>query len=121
MAFFIYENELNGRVTFLDISPNPYLNTVYDQEKYTVVIEPYGILLVFQNGRTFYRQLARKFIDYLCKHFEVILWTWMMPADIDPWLDQIDTEGLCRRLYKYHCKHEDNIFKKNIMRLGRRL
>lgn len=44
----------------------------------------------------------------------------MMPGDIDPWLDQIDPDGLCRRLYKYHCKYEDSIFKKNIMRLGRK-
>jgi len=45
-----------------------------------------------------------------------------MPADIDPWVDQIDPDrNVSTRLYKYHCLYENEIYKKNVLKLGRTL
>lgn len=45
-----------------------------------------------------------------------------MPSDIDPWLSSIGAfDSPHKRLYRYHCKYEDEIYKKNIERLSRPL
>lgn len=68
LAYHLYENGLNGKVTFLDLAPSPYLNP-HSSDKYTIVLEPYGILFTFRNSRTIFRPLARKFVEYLCRYF----------------------------------------------------
>lgn len=45
-----------------------------------------------------------------------------MPSDIDTWLSSIGCAELPhKKLYRYHCKYEDEIYKKNVERLGRDL
>lgn len=67
LAFYLHDIGLNGRIPFLDCSPGPYLMPA--TRKFTIVLEPLGVLYCVKQGKVRFRNYFRQFIDYIDKHF----------------------------------------------------
>lgn len=78
LAFYLHENQLNNIIPLLDIAPNPYL--INTEKPYTIVIEPYGTLVLMKNGKIKVRPYVFELLCFLCHNFSVVLWSWMMPT-----------------------------------------
>lgn len=106
LAYYLHDVGLNGRVRFLDCAPGPYLKQPTDN-KYTVVVEPHGVLFLYQECQPVLRSFARQFFDYVARHFELVVWTWLMPQELQPILSML-TDGEENKtfgiLYRYHCQ-----------------
>lgn len=70
LAMHIYESELEGISEFLQVAPTPYLPP--NHTKYTVIIEPIGIL---KHGNML-RPYLMECMKWLSQRFDVVLWTW---------------------------------------------
>lgn len=43
-----------------------------------------------------------QFIKWTHKHFDIVLWTWEMPFELEPLAELLDPY-LFAKLYRYHC------------------
>lgn len=98
LALHIHESELTGISRSLQTAPTPYCPPAI--KKYTLVVEPLGIILSENKVRPFLFQ----FVEWACKHFDIVLWTWEMPyeSEIEKIFNRMDPY-LAGRLYRHHC------------------
>ena len=94
----IHESDLIGLSESLQVAPTPYLPPASEHE-YTLVIEPIGILKSGEKLRPFLSQ----FLKWASKYFDVVLWTWEMPAEIEDFVAIVEPY-LSHKLYRYHCE-----------------
>lgn len=105
LAYYLHDVGLNGRVKFLDCAPGPYLRSVNDR-RHTVLIEPHGVLFLYEQGQPVIRSFAKQFFDYAARHFELVVWSWLMPQELQPVLDVLaaDSQAQFGTLFRYHCQ-----------------
>jgi len=97
-AFFLNLCELEGKVPFLAVSPNPYL-TQQQGERYTLVVD---VLQVMCNPRKpeLFRPYSQYFLDELADHYEIVAF---FPNQMARLLDHLDPKKRVEhRLFRHH-------------------
>ena len=108
-----------GYLPQIEIAPAPYLNL---QNRKTLVIEPWHVLVSMRDGTAFVRAYTEQFITTLSKYCNIVYWTDLMPDQINPLLQKLPT---AHHLFQYHCRRvikkfiqENGILIKTLSRLG---
>jgi hypothetical protein len=96
LAMYIHEAQLVGISPFLQLAPPPYLAPA--SHSYTLVFEPLGIM----QHNLKWRPYTRQFIQWAAKHFDLVMWTWEMPAQDEVLLGPLEPY-LFAKLYRFHC------------------
>lgn len=94
---------------------------------YTLVLDLDETLVHFQekeNGKSQFliRPYAQFFLKEMSKYYELVIFTAGLQDYADFILDKLDTKGwLSHRLYRRHCYFQNNVYQKDLSRLGREL
>ena len=123
LSFIINENISNQLITI------PYLNTrISKGKKFTLVLDLDETLISYRldelgRGVLKPRPNLYNFLSEMCKIFEIIIFTAGTQEYADPILDIIEKKKLFfdKRLYRQHTIIMDNVFVKDLSKLGRDL
>jgi len=100
-AFFLNLCELEGKVPFLAVSPNPYL-TQQQTERYTLIIDVIQIMCSSRKQELF-RPYSQYFLDELSEHYEIVAFSAIFPNQMAKTLDHLDRKKRVEhRLFRHH-------------------
>lgn len=102
----------------------PTKNT--ESPEYTLVLDLDETLVHFQEtdagGQFVVRPFAQEFLELMSGSFELVVFTAAVQEYADWILDRIDTKKLIKhRLYRHHTMCQDNVYIKDLSKLGREL
>ena len=84
------------------MAPYPYLAV---KLPYTIIIEPWEVLIALKNKSTYVRAYTELFVNELSKKCNIIYWTQYMPNLIDKYLEYLPKGENIYTLYRYHCRY----------------
>lgn len=95
--------------------------------EYTLVLDLDETLIHFEENpdgtsQFLIRPFAQSFLKEMSKYYEVVIFTAALKDYADFILDRLDTEGcITHRLYRYNCSFSENVYQKDLTKLGRSL
>lgn len=105
----------------------PLLPEIRSDREYTLVLDLDETLIHFEENsdgtsQFLLRPYAQNFIKEVSKYFEVVIFTAALKDYADYILDRLDTEkAITHRLYRNNCTFSDNVYQKDLTKLGRDL
>ena len=105
----------------------PLLPEIRSDREYTLVLDLDETLIHFEENsdgtsQFLLRPYAQNFIKEVSKYFEVVIFTAALKDYADYILDRLDTEKcITHRLYRNNCTFSDNVYQKDLTKLGRDL
>jgi Dullard-like phosphatase family protein len=105
----------------------PLLPDIRSDREYTLVLDLDETLIHFEENsdgtsQFLLRPYAQNFIKEVSKYFEVVIFTAALKDYADYILDRLDTEkSVTHRLYRNNCTFSDNVYQKDLTKLGRDL
>lgn len=105
----------------------PLLPDIRSDREYTLVLDLDETLIHFEENsdgtsQFLLRPYAQNFIKEVSKYFEVVIFTAALKDYADYILDRLDTDKcITHRLYRNNCTFSDNVYQKDLTKLGRDL
>lgn len=100
---------------------------IRSDREYTLVLDLDETLIHFDENpdgtsQFLIRPYAQSFLKEVSKCYELIIFTAALKDYADFILDRLDTEGcISHRLYRYHCSFSENVYHKDLSKIGRPL
>lgn len=119
-ALFLNLCELDHRIPFLAVAPNPYLPPPAG-ERYTLVVDLLQIMCHPKKTDCF-RPYSQYFLDEMSQYYEIVVFSTAYPNHLNKVIDIVDRKRKVKhRLYRHHAIHSFGQFVKDVSRLGRNL
>ena len=105
----------------------PLIPAIRSDREYTLVLDLDETLIHFDENpdgtsQFLIRPYAQSFLKEVSKCYELIIFTAALKDYADFILDRLDTEGcISHRLYRYHCSFSENVYHKDLSKIGRPL
>lgn len=105
----------------------PLLPEISSDREYTLVLDLDETLIHYEENmdgtsQFLIRPYAQHFLREISKHYEIIIFTAGLKDYADFILDRLDTEkSISHRLYRNNCSFCDNVYQKDLSKLGRDL
>ena len=105
----------------------PLLPDIKSDREYTLVLDLDETLIHFEenaDGTNHFllRPYAQNFVKEVSRYYEVVIFTAALKDYADYILDRLDTEkNITHRLYRNNCSFSDNVYQKDLTKLGRDL
>lgn len=105
----------------------PLLPSVKSDREYTLALDLDETLIHFEENadgtsQFLIRPFAQNFLREVSKHYEIVIFTAALKEYADFILDRLDTEGcITHRLYRQNCSFSENVYQKDLNKLGRDL
>ena len=116
-SFFLYSSDLEDKIPFLAIAPNPYLPIIH---KYTLIIDIIDVM--FDSESSCFRPHSQLFIEEMSKYYEIVSYSAKMPKEMEALIRFVDRKNnIKHKLYKQHFIKTKEGFKKVLSRIGRPL
>jgi CTD small phosphatase-like protein 2 len=118
-ALFLNLCELDHRIPFLAVAPNPYLPPTTTPEKYTLVIDLLQVMCHPKKTESF-RPYSQYFFDEMSQYYEIVVFSAAYPNHLNKVIDIVDRKKRVQhRLYRHHTIRSLGAFVKDVSRLGR--
>lgn len=119
-ALFLNLCELDHRIPFLAVAPNPYLPPT-TTERYTLVIDLLQVMCHPKKTDCF-RPYTQYFIEEMSQYYELVVFSAAYPNHLNKVIDIVDRKKRVKhRLYRHHAIRSFGQFVKDTGRLGRDL
>ena len=104
-SFFLCVSDMQHKLPFLAIAPDPYLPNT--SKKYTLVIDIVNVCcLKSKKSKNLYRPNLDHFLSEMSQYFEIVSFVNCLPNQIDETINQLDRKKHIKyRLYKHHGVH----------------
>lgn len=105
----------------------PLLPSIRPDRLYTLVLDLDETLIHFEENpdgtsQFLIRPYAQNFLKEVSKHYELVIFTAALKDYADFILDRLDTEQfISHRLYRPNCSFSENVYQKDLSKLGRDL
>lgn len=105
----------------------PLLPAIRTDRDYTLVLDLDETLIHFEENpdgtsQFLIRPFAQNFLKEISKYYEIVIFTAALKDYADFILDRLDTEGvISHRLYRNNCSFSENVYQKDLTKLGRDL